>query len=398
MTEVKAKHSVFILIYVTAFISALGGGIMLPVLPLFFLGLGISYGFLGVISAVPSVTRLIMQIPFGKISDKIGKKVLIVIGFFMTAGVAPMYLLFGDPNLFLFLRGAEGVAAALCAGPLIVALLSEITVADVQGKVMGRYQGSTFVGLALGPLIGGYVADVFGIPSNFYLWGLLLAVTGFLFLFLQEPKRRGAVVTKVTGDVKKVNKPPLVESGFLPVFIGGAIIAAENGLGGSFLLTYLQPWAEEFGISKFYIGILIFGILGSMAVCGFLLGSLSDKYGRRKVIVGGSFLLAIGAFLYSVQQSYLHMLVSTILTGIGSAITSPAIPAYIGEITHPTRRGESFGIVYSISAGGTIAGAFVFGFIVDIVGLRDTTFVFFVVMLAMTFMSFLIKETKKANC
>lgn len=395
MTEVKAKTSMLLLIYIVTFISALGQGIMFPVLPLFFLGLGISFSFLGVISAIPSVTRLLTQTPFGKISDKIGRKALIVIGFFMTAGIAPIYLLFNDPNLLLFLRGAEGVAAALCAGPLIVALLSEITTADVQGKVMGRYQGFTFVGMAFGPLIGGYVAEVFGIPSNFYLWGLFLAAAGFLFLFLQEPKRREAAVMKVTEDVKKMNKPPLVESGFLSGFIGATIISAENGLGGSFLLTYLPPWADEFGISGFYIGILIFGILGSMAVCSFLLGSLSDKYGRRKVIVGGSFILAIGAFLYSIQQSYLHMLISTILTGVGSAIISPAIPAYIQEITHPTRLGEGFGIVFSISAGGTIAGASVFGFIVDVLGLRDTTFVFFVVVLAMTFTSFLIKETKE---
>ena len=113
MTTLKGKNSRHFLIYLVTAISSLGQGVTLPVLPLFLLGLGISFSYLGVISVVPSIMRLLMQTPFGKLSYKIGRKVLITIGFFITAGVAPLYLMFNSLAPILLLRGIEGGSGAL---------------------------------------------------------------------------------------------------------------------------------------------------------------------------------------------------------------------------------------------------------------------------------------------
>jgi MFS family permease len=122
------------------------------------------------------------------------------------------------------------------------------------------------------------------------------------------------------------------------------------------------------------IGGLMFAHGIALALFNFPGGALSDRFGRKWPPFWGSMVATIGILWYSFPNGYWPLLVAVALAGAGAAAATPGLAAMVGDISSPSRRGEAFGFFQTSFHLGMVFGAFVFGFLADLIGLRFSVF------------------------
>lgn len=182
--ETKKQATVLI---VSQLFSNLGFAVIIPILPVFTAELGLGASGVGVMLSAPALARLLCNLPFGKISDKYGRKPLMVIGPLINAiGTAGTAL---APNLGLIvlarlMTGLGSSASMAGAG----AYMADITARypNQRAKVIGMQQVAFTVAFTLGPACGGMLADAYGHKNAIFFTAALISVTGLGFSRLPE--------------------------------------------------------------------------------------------------------------------------------------------------------------------------------------------------------------------
>ena len=160
-----------------------------PLFPIYVKGFGISVTELGIILASFAVARIIFQVPFGAISDRIGRKFLIVSALFAYSGIIVLYALSSNTYEFLvfrFLQGTASAAVSSSAMPLII----DSSPPQIRASSIGLYQTAVNVGLISGPVIGGVLASLYGLRSPFFLGSALALMAGIISIILLRERAR----------------------------------------------------------------------------------------------------------------------------------------------------------------------------------------------------------------
>ena len=171
----------------TLFMAAFGFGVILPILPFYALAHGAKPFELGLLTATFAFMGLLFGPIWGKLSDKYGRKKVLLIS---TAGFAASYVLcaFADTLFLVFAaRGLEGVFAAGIF-PVCISLLSDLTTPEQRGRAMGLVGMSFSLGFIVGPAFGG-LASAISVKDAFLLSALLATINfAAIFLRLREPR------------------------------------------------------------------------------------------------------------------------------------------------------------------------------------------------------------------
>ncbi|MBI2935054.1 MAG: MFS transporter [Chloroflexi bacterium] len=353
-------------IYVLAFLASMGYGIILPGLIIQAKQMGSSYSLIGLMVSVYAAAQLATQIPVGRLSDRMGRKPLVVAGFAGVTLAALAYNFAADPRYYIGLQAFAGLSVGCIWAPLL-ARLTEQTEPAKRGKVMGIFNTLHFVGVGLGPLAGGYVALTSF--SVFNLWAMF-AGTGIVFsfwAFSDGPRAAGAA----GGAGLRKPSGPMVKEGTLLSFVSACAIRSRGGFCTSFNNAILPLYAVAlFTIPTSMVGGLmaIHGVM--LAIFNFPGGVVADRVGRKWPAITGSLVATVGVLWYSFPGGYWPLFVAVGLAGAGAAFTTPALQALIGDIAQPARRGEAFSYFLTSFYIGTVFGASLFGFLADVVGLR----------------------------
>lgn len=142
-----------------------------------------------------------------------------------------------------------------------------------------------------------------------------------------------------------------------------ANMAAMLGLG--ILLPLLSPYAKELGASEFLVGLVFAGYAIGRGLCSPIFGQISDKYGRKNMILVGLFLYGTLPLGYIVSDGVILLAIFWFCQGIASAMVSPIAQSYIGDITPPGREGRVMNLFYLGQFGGVAIGPFIGGFLSD---------------------------------
>ncbi len=355
-------------IYGLVFLANMGYGVVIPGLAIYAQSLGSSYSLIGIIVSIYAAAQLVAQVPVGKISDKVGRKLLITVGFSGVALAAFLYNFAHQPYHFFVLQAIAGLSIG-CIWPPILAQLTEQTMPGERGKVMGIYNTVFFVGTGLGPLVGGYVAAAFGFLPVFNLWAAIAGtglVCSLLFFKATPPKVKAPGLSHEA----KPKTESLFKKGTALSFFGVCAIRSRGGFCTSFNNAILPVYAVAlFSVPPSFVGALMFihGIM--LAVFNLPGGMVSDRFGRKWPPIYGSLIATVGVLWYSFPGTYWMLAIAVGLAGAGAAFATPALQALVGDISNPSRRGEAFGYFQTSFYIGTVFGASVFGFLSDIIGL-----------------------------
>lgn len=307
----------------------------------------------GGIFAISFAICAVMAPIWGKMSDSRGKKIMIIRS---SSLIALAYLLSGlvtTPFQLLLVRALQGFAAGLW--PASLALMSAYCPRNKIGICMGVMQSANICGGILGPLLGGVLAEAFGMRTSFFIAASTLTfITLVTIFFIKEPQKdtNTAKVKKNTGSVYK---SLLSNRAFVMVLI----VAGMTNL----VILLLQP------IMTLYIGelrgseenlLMISGIIFSLSgISGAIAAPIWGKVGQSKgfFITEVVSLMAAGILIASqfVPSTLMPFVILQFTVGLGFSGIFPSANAIAITVTSPEQRGTAFGLLFSAQQiGGTI--------------------------------------------
>ncbi|MEX1020166.1 MAG: MFS transporter [Litorilinea sp.] len=358
------------ILFLIMFINMVGFGVIMPILPFYAETMGANATHLGMLFAVYSVMQFIFAPMWGRLSDRIGRRPVIIIG---IGGFSVSFLLFGFSTQLWMLYAARILGGALSSAalPTVMAYVADISTDDERGGAMGRISAAMGLGISFGPVVGGFLGEMGPAVPFFVAAGVGLVVTLFAMGFLPEslslesrsiarhhPGRglgMGNLLAAVTGPI-----------GFILVLAFLSNFASAN-LQGTFALFS----ESQFGAGKSDLGIL-FGVMGlSMAFAqGFLAGPLIRRWGEKQTIQLGLLLNGVGftGFLFAISLA--TMLPSMAVMGMGFAMMMPSVNSWVSKRGAREQQGANMGVVNSYSSLGRVFGPIAGGLIYDFVGFQ----------------------------
>ncbi|MHB8896102.1 MAG: MFS transporter [Candidatus Geothermincolia bacterium] len=266
-------------------VDSVGYGVVVPVLPLYARSLGISDFANGFLFATYAIALFTSAIPFGILSDKLGRKPFVLFGMFAMAGAFVFYALAKSYPMLVLARVLDGLTAA-ATWSAALALLGDRFEGKEMGTKMGWAMGAAAVGGIAGPLVGGILSDAFGYRSPFYAIAVACLLGGIVAIFLEEPERAARSSTFSW----RMLRPVFTNRNVLIAGIITLVTTMGLGLLEPTLPLYLQ---NTFSMTRTGIGILFGVTMLFYAAASPLAGKLSDIAGRRKPILAGLVLTAV---------------------------------------------------------------------------------------------------------
>ncbi len=363
------NKQIFATLFFSLFATITGVGIVVPLLPVFALSLGASGFYIGLIFGAFSLSRTFFLPYFGRLSDRKGRKPFIVIGLLAYTFASVAFIYSSDISHLIVVRFLQGIASAMIM-PVVQAYVGDLTPPGSEGFMMGLFNMSMFLGLSLGPVAGGLIADQFDMNATFIGMGLLSLVGLVLAVGLLPPTREEPVL--------KRTRPPLRWRALLADRLIGGLFAFRLAYTASIgvIWGFLPILADtELKLSSSRIGTLVMmGVLISGAV-QLPMGKLADKVNRQAMVVVGGLLAALAMLAYQQAYSFEYLLVVSTLFGLGGGI---AMPALMAMAVTKGKQTESMGSVIALltmgHSIGMLIGAVGAGLMMDWFDLRGAFF------------------------
>ncbi|PID73137.1 MAG: MFS transporter [Desulfobacterales bacterium] len=357
---------VFATLFFSLFAAVTGVGIVVPLLPVYAHSLGAGGIYIALIFASFSLTRTVFLPCFGRLSDRMGRKPFIVTGLGIYALVSIAFILFSrNVESLIAIRFVQGIASAMIM-PAVQAYVGEIAPKGGEGRTMGRFNLSLFLGLSLGPLIGGALNDRFDMNAAFICMGLAAALGCLLSVWLLPPVRSEAAVRRKTHSLPWGR---LLRDGDLAaLFIVRMMYALCIGMVWSFLPVLADA---EFHFSAARIGLLVtLGVLVS-GLTQTPMGYLADRANRKFLVIVGGLIAAAAVYGIELAPDFGSLAAASILFGVGGGIVTSAIMAL--AVVRGNRAGAMGAVMGLINMGhsiGMLLGALLAGLMMEVLQLR----------------------------
>jgi DHA1 family multidrug resistance protein-like MFS transporter len=334
-----------------------------PLLPLFARDLGAGPSLVGFVMGASTLTGIVLKLPAGAWSDILGRRPLLVFGALVFATLPFTYVGVSTLAGLIILRFVHGSATAIF-GPVASASLSDIAPPSKRGVWLSTYSTAQGAGQAVGPVLGGYLIAA----GRFDLAFLAAGVIGLAAPVIVIGWRSGSDAPPGTarwqefkagvGEVAR-NRLVLVTSG------AQAAQFVLNGALNAFLPLYGR---DVVGLGTPQLGWL-FGMqtLTTLAIRP-LIGLLSDRAGRRWVIVAGLTGCSAAVLAMSRATDLWALVAAVAAYAAGVATTTAATSAYITDVTRRTRYGAAHGVFGTIYDVGDALGPIAAGLLVATVG------------------------------
>ncbi|MEK6970828.1 MAG: MFS transporter [archaeon] len=339
----------------TMFLSSMGFGIILPLLPFYALSLGAQPFELGILTATFALMSLLFSPFFGRLGDRMGRTKVLLIG---TLGFMVSYLVFAYADSFLMAlvaRALEGFFAAAIF-PAVISLLSDFTSHEQRGPAMGLMMMTFSVGFIFGPALGGFasagsVRDAFLVAAGFSLLNFL-----WILFRLKEPKEKeeSKHLPEKEASLLSHLSTPLA---FL--FLSSTVVMF---LIGGFEATMALFLSEKLSFTSVEMG-LVFTFVGAlMMILQPITGNFINRFGELRMIQAGLLFSTAGFFLILFASDWNTLLIPLGFFVIGNSCVFPSVTSLLTKRV-AGKQGAVIGLNQSFSSAGQIIGPLFGGFL-----------------------------------
>lgn len=357
---------------------------LLPTLPLYLEDLGASKQQIGIVMGGFAIGLLAFRPMLGRLADQRGRKIILLIGA-IVAIIAPCgYLAFKSMAMLMAVRIFHGISiAAFTTG--YSALVADLAPVESRGEIIGYMSLTAPVGLAIGPILGGYLQAGVGYPT--------------LFLVASE-----LAFVSLLGTLQVVNPPlqkPLPKENNNSNFwhlLGSprvrvpALVMLLVGLAGGTVHTFIGLFIKSTGVDLNAGLFFTAAAIASFSVRLFT-GKASDRIGRGLFITCSIIAYTVSMVLLWQANSAIAFLIAACLEGGGGGTLISMITTMMADRSFPQERGRIFSICVAGFDLGIAIAAPVFGSIAEQIGYRNM----FGFSASLTFLAFLVFLTQSSK-
>jgi MFS family permease len=370
------RNEIVLLLCTEELFLMMGLSFLSPILPKFVLSLGVEAGGLGLavgtVMMVFGAARALMDIPAGNLAKRFGRRLLLV-GSPVIVLISALGCAFTTEYWQLIVwRIMQGVGAASFSVTALI-VLGEISTPSNRGLYLSFFWGTALIGSSLGPSFGGFIGEYFGYRAVFFSYAAL-AFFAVLWSYLRIPEtslKKPAISAKEPAPRlhKRENVP---ESLFNRNFILISLVAVLTLITVAGTQVTLIPLVgyESLSLREGQVGIGLTTIAVMQLVLTPFSGRLSDRIGRKKLIVPGGILTALGLFMFTQSSVYWLFLISSLVVGLGRGIGAPIPTAYVADIALKNNYETTLAAFRAISDLGWVIGPLLCGCLKDMAGLE----------------------------
>ncbi len=378
------KKSALATVFLVVVIDLMGFGIVLPLLPFYAQEFKASAVTIGLLYSVYSFMQLIFSPIWGSLSDRIGRRPIMLLS---TFGAVIAYIIFGLAET-LFVLFLSRVVAGIMGGNISTAqaYIADVTTTADRAKGMGLIGAAFGIGFVVGPATAtllihesfhNFVANIgmadfadwmrtnkYALPGFF---AAFLSFCSFLMVYFRLEEtvdtskerppatvRRPSVFSPTFWRRLSVQKGQNARGFLIPLVIGFFLLSfGESSLYSAFPLfaeAELSMSAEEVGIQFFYIGIIV------VIVQGFLIKPLTNRFSEEKLFITGNVLMVAGLAMIPLATSMLTLALYLGLMALGKSLNTPTITSLISQEADEEHVGAVMGTAQGLSGLGRMIG------------------------------------------
>jgi len=318
------------------------------------------------------IVKAVANLFAGRMSDRIGRKRILVAGWLIGLPV-PLLIMFAPSWSWIVVANVLlGVNQGLCWSTTVIMKIDLVGPAR-RGLAMGLNEFAGYLAVSLAALASGYIAATYALrPQPFYL-GLAFAMLGLLLsvLFVRDSHGHARAEAR---QIAATQPQPSFGRIFRRVSWRDHALSASSQAGLVNNLNDGMAWGlfplvfASRGLSVEQVGLLAAIYPGVWGVAQMGTGALSDRIGRKGLIVGGMWLQAVGIALVIVGNDVPIWASAMVLLGLGTALVYPTLLAAISDVAHPDWRASAVGVYRLWRDAGYAIGALLAGALADLAG------------------------------
>jgi len=303
------------------------------------------------------LSRVLLELPAGIISDRIGRRRLLILGIGVSA-LGPL-ICSQATNIYMLIIGRAfwGMGTAFYFMNNF-ALLMDILPPNIRGRAIGLFQGIDFIGSFIGAPIGAYLTTLLSYNQVFYFTLGLTLVS--LIVALRSESLKGVESQKTSRAL-----PPIKDI-LISMKDWGITVLCINALLRMVIMQGIfQTMIQLFFHNKLQLSVALIGILLSLRIIGqiislFSAGMLSDRFGRKPVLISGFGLNGFALFFFTMVKGFNPLLFVSFLTGLGEGFCMTTLIALLSDLAPPNMRGGVIGVYRTFQDIGGFGGPVLF--------------------------------------
>ena len=316
----------------------------------------------------------------GRFSDRFGRKHVLVAGW-LTAVPVPFLLMWGPSwNWVLAANVFLGISQGLTWSTTVIMKI-DLVGPRQRGLAMGLNEFAGYLAVALSALLTGWTAARYGLRPEPFYWGVVYVAAGLLLsgFAIQETRHFAAHETRIVNpgtDGSQLTSSEIFrrttfsDRNLSSISQAGLVNNLNDGMAwGLFPLVFA---AAGLGLSQ--IGLLAAIYPAVWGAAQIVTGALSDRLGRKWLIVCGMWIQAVGIVVTAVATQVVGFAVGAVLLGVGTAMVYPTLLAAIGDVARPDWRASAVGVYRLWRDLGYAVGALLAGIVADLLGLRAAVY------------------------
>ena len=327
------------------------------------------------------VAKALTNYGAGRLSDRLGRKHVLVAGWLVAVPVPFLLMWAPSWNWILFANLLLGISQGLTWSTTVIMKI-DLVGPKRRGLAMGLNEFAGYVAVAASALATGWIAARYGLrPQPFYL-GVVFAIVGLaLSAFLvRETRHHVSHESALLGTLAPDGVPTprevfwrttLLDANLSSVSQAGLVNNLNDGMAwGLFPLVFAAA-----GMNLAQVGLLAAVYPATWGVGQLVTGALSDRTGRKPLIVWGMWIQAAGIGVVTMAHAFAGFVIGAVLLGIGTAMVYPTLLAAIGDVAHPSWRASAVGVYRLWRDLGYAIGALLAGVTADAFGLQTAMWV-----------------------
>jgi len=327
----------------------------------------------------------------GRLGDRIGRKGVLVAGWLVGLPV-PLLIIFAPAwGWVVFANVLLGINQGLCWSTTVIMKIDLVGPAR-RGLAMGLNEAAGYGAVSLAAIAAGYLAATYALRPQPFLLGIGFALAGLLFslFFVREShghaRHEAALLAHPSGQMAgSVPSSPAATGNrpqapsFKDIFLltswknrtlfGVSRAGLVNNLNDGLAWGVFPLFFATGGLSIAQIGLLAGIYPGVWGATQLLTGALSDRIGRKGMIVGGMLLQGVAIGLLPLLHGFGWWALTMVLLGLGTALVYPTLLAAVADVAHPNWRASAVGVYRLWRDSGYAIGALLAGVLADLFGI-----------------------------